>query len=209
MPRICNTLEPTNFEFVDEPLLDVVDYLKDLHNIEIQIDAKALEAASIGTDMPVTCNLKGIALRPALDLMLKQLKLAYFIEGEVLMITNEQPSEPRLSVRLYDCSWFVKPNQLPKVIEVLELMQNGRRGHPTPGRINSATTTPRRPLRHFGSFLMDPGWRCGPAMSSTKRFAACWPNCAAQPNPMQRQPRIKLTNPPCRQERGLKASTLL
>ena len=50
--------EPTNIEFVDAPLQDVVDYLKDLHNIEIQIDTKALEDASIGPDTPVTRNLR-------------------------------------------------------------------------------------------------------------------------------------------------------
>lgn len=33
--------EPTNFEFVETPLTDVIDYLKDLHGIEIQIDHKA------------------------------------------------------------------------------------------------------------------------------------------------------------------------
>ena len=57
--------EPTSIEFVEAPLQDVIDYLKDLHNIEIQIDTKALEDASIGADTPVTRNLKGITLKSA------------------------------------------------------------------------------------------------------------------------------------------------
>ena len=31
--------QPTQIEFVETPLKDVIDYLKDLHHIEIQLDA--------------------------------------------------------------------------------------------------------------------------------------------------------------------------
>ena len=47
-------------EFVEQPLHDVIDYLKDLHGIEIQLDKTALEDVGIGPDTPVTKNLKGI-----------------------------------------------------------------------------------------------------------------------------------------------------
>ena len=57
---------PTTLEFIETPLADVVDYLKDLHNIEIQIDNKALEDVGGSTDTPITRNLKGISLRSAL-----------------------------------------------------------------------------------------------------------------------------------------------
>ena len=64
--RIRKALDqPTSIEFVEAPLQDVIDYLKDLHGIEIQIDTKALEDASIGPDTPVTRNLKGITLKSA------------------------------------------------------------------------------------------------------------------------------------------------
>ena len=62
---------PTQLEFVETPLTDVIDYLKDYHKIEIQLDKKALDDVGIGTDTPVTINLKGISLRSALRLMLQ------------------------------------------------------------------------------------------------------------------------------------------
>ena len=34
---------PTHLEFVDTPLTNVVDYLKDYHQIEIQLDKKAMD----------------------------------------------------------------------------------------------------------------------------------------------------------------------
>ena len=65
---------PTQLEFIETPLTDVIDYLKDYHEIEIQIDKKALDDVGIGTDTPVTKNLKGISLRSALRLMLHELE---------------------------------------------------------------------------------------------------------------------------------------
>ena len=41
------------------PLSDVVDYLKDFHHIDVRLDKKAMEAAGIAVDMPVTKNLNG------------------------------------------------------------------------------------------------------------------------------------------------------
>ncbi|HTU26700.1 MAG TPA: hypothetical protein VMF30_14930, partial [Pirellulales bacterium] len=69
--------EETSFEFTELPLDQVVQYLKDKHGIEIQLDTKVLEEASIGVDTPVTRSLSGVTLRSALRLMLGALDLTY------------------------------------------------------------------------------------------------------------------------------------
>ena len=51
----------------------------------------------IGTDTPVTKNLKGITLRSALRLMLRELSLTYIIKDEVLLITTPEEAESQLS----------------------------------------------------------------------------------------------------------------
>ena len=76
---------PTQLEFVDTPLTDVIDYLKDYHQIEIQLDKKAMEEAGIDTAVTVTKNLKGVSLKSALRLMLHELGLTYVIQDEVLL----------------------------------------------------------------------------------------------------------------------------
>src|SRR6185437_14350630 len=58
--------EKTEVDFVEQPLVEVIDYLKQRHNIEIQIDNKALADAGIGSESPVTRSIKGISLRSAL-----------------------------------------------------------------------------------------------------------------------------------------------
>ena len=74
-------------------LKDVVDYLKDLHHIEIQLDSAALKEAGVDESTPVTKNLKGISLRSALKLMLDELQLKYVIHNEVLLITSPAKAE--------------------------------------------------------------------------------------------------------------------
>ncbi len=54
---------PTQIEFVETPLKEVVDYLKDLHHIEIQIDSSAVPEQK--ASMPITKNMKGMSLAAA------------------------------------------------------------------------------------------------------------------------------------------------
>jgi hypothetical protein len=106
---------PTTIEFVETPLQDVIDYLKDLHHIEIQLDKKELESMNIGSDTLVTKNLKGISLRSALKLMLDELGLKYVVHNEVLLITSptKAESEEFLTTKVYPVADLVVPIQTP------------------------------------------------------------------------------------------------
>jgi len=92
---------PTEFEFIETPLQDVVELLKDKHKIEIQIDRRALDDVGIGTDTRVTKNLHGISLRSALRLMLREFDLTYVIQDEVLLVTTPEEACGRPSTVLY------------------------------------------------------------------------------------------------------------
>jgi hypothetical protein len=98
---------PTELDFVETPLQEVIDYLKTQYGIEIQLDAKAVDDVGIGTDVPVTVDLKGISLRSALNLVLRRLNLTWTIEDEVLMITTPEEAENRLDTRVYDVADLV------------------------------------------------------------------------------------------------------
>ena len=100
---------PTQLEFIETPLQDVIDFLKDFHQIEIQIDQRALDDVGIGTDTPITRNLKGITLRSALRLLLRDLDLTYVIQDEVLLITTPEEAETRLSTKVYPVADLVLP----------------------------------------------------------------------------------------------------
>jgi len=91
----------THFEFIETPLQDVIDYLKKFHHIEIQIDNRAMTDVGISADVPVTKNLKGISLRNALRLILKELGLTYLVQNEVLLITTPEEAETRMTTVVY------------------------------------------------------------------------------------------------------------
>ena len=101
--------DKTELDFAEQPLTDVVDYLKQRHDIEIQLDSKALTDAGIGTDTPISRVIKGITLRSALKLLLSELDLTYVIKNEVLMITSKTEAENMLSTRVYPVADLVIP----------------------------------------------------------------------------------------------------
>ncbi len=110
--RIFKALDDqTSVDFADSPLTEVVDYLKDLHNIEIVIDEAALNDEGISTDSPITLQLAGISLKNALKLMLEPLQLTYVVEDEVMKITTTIKAEESLQIRVYPVGDLVIPIQ--------------------------------------------------------------------------------------------------
>ncbi len=106
--------EPTELDFAEQPLTDVVDYLKQRHGIEIQLDQKALSDTGLGSDLPVTRAIKGISLRSALKLLLSELDLTYVIRNEVLLITSRTEAENMLGTRVYPVADLVIPISQPR-----------------------------------------------------------------------------------------------
>lgn len=83
----------TELDFAEQPLIDVIDFLKQRHSVEIQFDHKALADAGIGTDVPITRFIKGIPLRSALPMILNDLDLTYAVQNRTLTITSKRASQ--------------------------------------------------------------------------------------------------------------------
>ncbi|NIL96995.1 MAG: VWA domain-containing protein, partial [Planctomycetales bacterium] len=103
--------KPTLMDFEETPLVEVIEYLEDLHGIEIQLATNALEEFNIDTDTPVTIDVRGISLRSALRLMLDSLEpdLTYSINNEVLMLTTREAAEENLVTKVYPVADLVLP----------------------------------------------------------------------------------------------------
>lgn len=101
-PRILAALEsPTDLEFMETPLSDVIQYLKDFHKIEIQLDCKELHDVGVSSDLPVTLKLKGAPLRTALRVILHNRNLTYLIDNEVLLITRQERADETWTTEVY------------------------------------------------------------------------------------------------------------
>jgi hypothetical protein len=95
--RILARLEdPVSMSFANEtPLDDVLKYIKQatttptFSGIPIYVDPVGLQEAERSLNSTVQIDLEGVPLRRTLQLMLAQLKLAYFVEDGILVITSE------------------------------------------------------------------------------------------------------------------------
>ena len=93
---------PTEINFTDSPLADVVAYLSEYHEIPILLDKVALIDAGIALDTPITCTLAETTLESALNIMLRPLMFEFVITNEVMMITTAERAEDLIEPRVYD-----------------------------------------------------------------------------------------------------------
>ncbi len=101
--------QDTSLDFIETPFTDVIDYLERTHEIPIEIDATAMTELAIDTSTPINRTIKGVSLRSALRLMLKDLGLTYVIQDEVLLITSPETAETNLITKVYPVGDLVIP----------------------------------------------------------------------------------------------------
>src|SRR5258706_9459460 len=81
----------TDAEYPETPLKEILEDLKERTGIQMYVNGKALVAAGLNTDVPVTINLKKARLDMLLDLILEQAgegKLAYVERDGILIIST-------------------------------------------------------------------------------------------------------------------------
>ena len=103
-------------EFVELPLEDAVAYFKQVLNVPILIDTRALDDVGIGTDTPVTCNLQKLSAQSVLRWILRDLDLTWIFQDGAIVITTPEKAEETLSRALFNVSDLVgyspeKPSQ--------------------------------------------------------------------------------------------------
>lgn len=129
--------QPTEFDFRELPLADVVNHAKRKHQIEIVLDRKALNDEGLGVDTPVTENLKNLSLRSALRLMLGQLDLTYVTRDGYLLITSESEAKAKLSSKVYPVEDLVT---LDSAFRPVRLQRNERDDSPVLDEVFSASS---------------------------------------------------------------------
>ena len=105
-------------EFEEATLHDVVALLAEQRNIQIVLDESGLAAEGVTADVPITCSLKGVQLKSALNLMLDQLRLSAMVKDEVLLITSQERAMRYVVPRVYKpkSTWSFDPDNLIDVI---------------------------------------------------------------------------------------------
>ncbi|HJT32926.1 MAG TPA: hypothetical protein VJ783_12870 [Pirellulales bacterium] len=109
-PKLAEVLgERTDVDFTDQPLSEVMAYLREKHDVVIRLDLQSLELVGVGTDTPVTRMVKGITLKSALELILNDLDLTCVPNGEEILIVSNRvgprPLYQRWEIRYPDMTF--------------------------------------------------------------------------------------------------------
>ncbi|HEV3340648.1 MAG TPA: M56 family metallopeptidase, partial [Pirellulales bacterium] len=73
-PKLAEAfMQRTELDFRERPLVRVIEFLAQKHNLDMQLDAASLAKGGIGFDVPITRNIKGITLKSGLELLLDEL----------------------------------------------------------------------------------------------------------------------------------------
>lgn len=112
---ILDALElPTNLEYVEVPFIDVKRDLEDKYGINIALDQSAIDDALTEEEL-ITVRYRGIRLKNALRLMLRDYNATYIVRDEVLRIISlSNVSDPEnLVTDVYNVGDLVAPRFNP------------------------------------------------------------------------------------------------
>jgi hypothetical protein len=100
-----------DFDFNEVPLADVVESLKKLTKLDVQLDRRVLEDVNVTTDTPITFSAKNISVRDALKLMLRNMQpeLTCITKDNVLLITTPDIASEELETRVYAVQDLIAP----------------------------------------------------------------------------------------------------
>lgn len=111
---------PTRVEFYDEPLSSAVSYLQELHGLQMTFDTLAFDEAGMSSDQAVNLHAQGVTLRSALNMMTRQLGMAYTLRDEMIVITSPDDARENLQVRVYhldNFSFVADSKTLPEMLQ--------------------------------------------------------------------------------------------
>jgi type II secretory pathway component GspD/PulD (secretin) len=100
---------PTSISFEGASLKNVINELRDVNGINIDIDDPALQEAGISLDSSISIKLDQVSLKSALNLVLHKVHLTYVVKDEALQITTEEHAKGKLQTVTYQVADLVVP----------------------------------------------------------------------------------------------------
>jgi beta-lactamase regulating signal transducer with metallopeptidase domain len=122
--KLQRTMPHAKIDRVD--LSEVIDFLRDVSGIYIVVDWKALEAAKIDKNTPVTLHLENVKMDKAIASFLdaaagKEGVLYYRADGDVITITARGPNAGALALHVYNIKSLVNghPERMQSLVRMI------------------------------------------------------------------------------------------
>lgn len=110
---------PQECEFIETPLRDVIDFLRDVNKAPIMLRGTIANDAGA---RPITLHLKEVSLRTVLNTILGDLGLAYTVENEQIVITSQEEAARRPVLRTYDISTLLEGGETQHLVDLITRM---------------------------------------------------------------------------------------
>jgi len=124
--RVLNQLQrKVSIDFVNTPLSECIQFLADLLEIRISIDAMALEDSGIPSDEPITLALSEVSLGKAISVALDPLQLTLVVANGRLTLTTIDMANEHLHAVLYDVSDVFAGDDLAEFADAIQTTTDG------------------------------------------------------------------------------------
>ncbi|MBS0265452.1 MAG: hypothetical protein JSS02_26195 [Planctomycetes bacterium] len=102
--KLTQSLKPNSIVFVDTPLEDAVQSLRDILEIDILFDKQHLTEEGIATDSPVTLKVEHteLSVKSVLEVILEPLQLSWALRDGYLLITTKTFAAEQVEVGVYN-----------------------------------------------------------------------------------------------------------
>lgn len=111
--------KPVSVDFVETPLVDVVQFLSEATGTRIYLDGVSLEECGLNIDEPVTFAMSERSLATTLRLILRELELTTSIRSGEIFITTIEEANENLHVVVYDIRYVQNEEQLTTTLPEL------------------------------------------------------------------------------------------
>ena len=84
---------------------EAIDFLRDVSGLNIHVNWKVLEGASVTADTPVNIRVRAVTMRKVLNLLLSEASggdtLAWYVDGGVIEITTKEMADKKMYTKVY------------------------------------------------------------------------------------------------------------
>jgi hypothetical protein len=115
-----SVIPAVNFQNVT--LRDAMDFLREVSNVNLHVNWKALDAAGVTADTPVNMKLRAVTLRKVMNLLLTEASggatLTWYLEEGVIEVTTREIADAEMFTIVYDVSDLLiqPPTMMPQMM---------------------------------------------------------------------------------------------
>ncbi|MEM6363994.1 MAG: hypothetical protein AAF745_06195, partial [Planctomycetota bacterium] len=130
--------QPTYARFYDSPLEEAFDVFNDFHRLPFVFDRISREKLESDTETVINIDSEDISLRSALNQILPQFSLGFYVEADHIKIVSADAARQHQVQRLYDVTEILDQSQIRDIDDLIAAISNSKQAN----EVNDKETLP-------------------------------------------------------------------